>query len=159
MNTDFTKNIVADKRDPETYAIIGAAMNVHKELGHGFLEPVYQEALAIELKKLDIPYQRESNLPVFYQGQQLNVSYRADFICFGTIILELLLRQVNSAMCHSCEGRNPGMDARFHEHDNKNVQKKGKVIHLFNCRSNKGTVQYERHRRSTGNKLSKSYRT
>jgi len=89
MNTDYTKNIIADKRDPETYAIIGAAMAVHKELGNGFLEPVYQEALAIEMKKRNIPFQQESSVPVFYQGQQLGVSYRADFICYGTIIVEL----------------------------------------------------------------------
>jgi GxxExxY protein len=89
MITDKAKSKGTDKRDLETYAIIGAAMAVHKELGNGFLEPVYQEALAIEMKKLDIPYQREASLPVFYQGKQLNVSYRADFICFGTIILEL----------------------------------------------------------------------
>jgi len=89
MNTDFTKNIVADKRDPETYAIIGAAMNVHKELGHGFLEPVYQEALAMEMKSLDIPFQRECSIPVFYKGQKMVAVYRADFICFESIITEL----------------------------------------------------------------------
>ena len=89
MNTNFTKNIVADKGDPETYAIIGAAMAVHKELGNGFLEPVYQEALAMEMKRLDIPFQRECSIPVFYKGQKMDAVYRADFICFESIITEL----------------------------------------------------------------------
>ncbi len=79
----------ADKKDPQTYAIIGAAMRVHQELGHGFLEAVYQEAFERELMILKIPYQREVELPVWYRGQRLAVFYRADFICFGSVIVEL----------------------------------------------------------------------
>jgi GxxExxY protein len=89
MNADCSKTIPSNKRDPETYAIIGAAMSVHKELGNGFLEPVYQEALEIEFKKLHIPYLREADLPVFYRGQKLNVSYRADYLCYEKIVVEL----------------------------------------------------------------------
>ena len=75
--------------DPRTYAIIGAAMEVHKQLGCGFLEPVYQEALAIELSKRRIPYSREVKLPVFYKEMQLNTPYRVDFICFEDVAVEL----------------------------------------------------------------------
>jgi GxxExxY protein len=79
----------SDTRDPETYAVIGAAMEVHKELGCGFLEPVYQEALALELETRNILYRREAALPVFYKGSQLNCSYRVDFIGFDTILIEI----------------------------------------------------------------------
>jgi GxxExxY protein len=77
------------QRDPETFAIIGAAMEVHRELGHGFLEAVYQEALAIELTARDIPFQREVPLPVSYKGQKLACSYRADFVCYENVLVEL----------------------------------------------------------------------
>lgn len=75
--------------DPETYAIIGAAMEVHRELGAGFLERVYQEALGIELKNRDIPFVKEHELPVVFKGQQLNTSYRVDFFCYESIPVEI----------------------------------------------------------------------
>jgi len=79
----------ADERDPDSFAIIGAAMAVHTALGSGFLEPVYQEALGIECHHQNIPYAREVTLPIFYRNEPLNAHYKADFVCFGTLIVEL----------------------------------------------------------------------
>lgn len=73
----------------ESYAIIGACMTVHTELGAGFLEAVYQEALEREFTKRNIPFERQKKLSIFFDGQRLNKYYIADFICFDSIILEL----------------------------------------------------------------------
>lgn len=78
-----------DTRDPRTYSIIGAAMEVHRQLGHGFLEAVYQEALAIELQTHGIAFQQQVSLPVSYKGQQLKTVYCADFVCYAAVIVEL----------------------------------------------------------------------
>jgi GxxExxY protein len=75
-------------KDQETYAIIGAAMDVHRELGNGFLEAVYQEALAIEFELRGIPFEREMELPVDFKGRWLKACYRADFVCYGAIVVE-----------------------------------------------------------------------
>jgi GxxExxY protein len=73
----------------EAYQIIGAAMEVHKELKNGFLEPVYQEALAKEFKIQNIPFERESLINIYYKGDKLDKYYKADFICYDEIIIEL----------------------------------------------------------------------
>jgi GxxExxY protein len=75
-------------RDPQTYAIIGAAMEIHRQLGHGFLEPVYQDAAVIEFPVQNIPFEREVALPIKYKGFVLPSRYRADFICFSDIVVE-----------------------------------------------------------------------
>ncbi len=72
-----------------TGKIINACMEVHNELGNGFLEPVYQEALEEEFKIQGIPYVREKLLPVMYKGKQLKKEYYADFVCYDDIIVEL----------------------------------------------------------------------
>jgi len=81
--------LAIDTEDSESYAVIGAAMKVHSELGCGFLEAVYQEALEIEFKNKNIPYVREKRLPIYYDGQKLKTYYQADFICYDNIIVEL----------------------------------------------------------------------
>jgi GxxExxY protein len=80
---------MSEKRDPQTYAIIGAAMAVHAELGPGFLEEVYHEAFAIELLNQKIPFQHEAALTITYKGSPLRKTYRADFVCHEDIIVEL----------------------------------------------------------------------
>lgn len=83
----ITKNL--SERDPRMYELIGVAIEVHKQLGCGFLESVYQEALSIELGLREIPFRREVKLPVDYKGKTLATSFCADFICFNSIVVEL----------------------------------------------------------------------
>jgi len=78
-----------DERDAQTYAIIGAAMEVNKRLGPGFLEAVYHEALVVELMIVNVPFLREIELPIVYRGKPLACKYRADFLCYDEIIVEL----------------------------------------------------------------------
>ncbi len=80
---------VQAERDPQTYAIIGACMALHAELGGGFLEPVYQEALGIEFGFRNLPFEANKKLQVVYRGVQLETHYRADFVCFGDVIVEI----------------------------------------------------------------------
>ena len=77
------------KNEEHTGKIINACMEVHNELGNGFLEPVYQEALEEEFKIQGIPYVREKLLPVMYKGKQLKKEYYADFVCYDDVIVEL----------------------------------------------------------------------
>ncbi|MFH2024758.1 MAG: GxxExxY protein [bacterium] len=72
----------------ESYKIIGACMEVHKTLGCGFLESVYQEALAIEFRHQGIPFEQEKELTITFKGIELEKKYNADFVCYGKIILE-----------------------------------------------------------------------
>jgi GxxExxY protein len=89
--TTLVDAIIRDRseRDPKTYAVIGAAIEVHKNLGCAFLESVYQGALAIELGLREIPFRREVRLPVISKGQVLATSFCADFICFDSLVVEL----------------------------------------------------------------------
>ena len=73
----------------EVYAIVGAAIEVHKELGNGFLEPVYQESLEIELALRKIPFDAQQRLRLFYKNVELKKEYVPDFVCFEKIIIEI----------------------------------------------------------------------
>jgi len=88
-NPQITQKDADGKGIRKPNSVIGAAMTVHRELGCGFLEAVYQDALEKEFQHLRIPYTREVNLPVFYRGEPLNSYYQADFICFDSVIVEL----------------------------------------------------------------------
>ena len=72
-----------------SYRIIGACFEVHKQLGCGFLEPVYQEALELEFIDQKIPFEREKLLDINYKRKILSKKYKADFICYNKIIIEL----------------------------------------------------------------------
>ena len=73
----------------ESYKILGACFTVHSELGCGFLENVYQEALAKELAVRKIPFKKEAELDILYKNEYLSKKYYADFVCYDKIILEI----------------------------------------------------------------------
>ena len=77
------------ERDPKTYAIIGAAMEVHRVFGYGFSEPVYQDGMAVELDLRAIGFVREQQIAIQYKGHELPSKYRPDFVCYGEVIVEL----------------------------------------------------------------------
>ena len=80
MKTELLKDML--------YIVVGAIYNVHAELGAGLNESIYQEGLEIELKKLDIYYEREKIVHPFYNGQQMEATFRLDFVCFTNVIVE-----------------------------------------------------------------------
>ena len=73
----------------EVFKIVGAAIEVHRALGSGFLEPVYQEAMALELASSSIPFEAQKTLRITYKGQKLKKEYVPDFVCYQQIIVEL----------------------------------------------------------------------
>jgi GxxExxY protein len=73
----------------EVFRIVGAAIEVHKELGSGFLEAVYQEALELELTQRSIPFCAQAELNINYKGTRLQKKYCADVVCFEKIVIEL----------------------------------------------------------------------
>lgn len=73
----------------ETYQIIGACMEVHNELGHGFLEVVYKDAIELELMERGISFEREKEFVIDYKGTILKRKFFADFIIADQIILEV----------------------------------------------------------------------
>ena len=75
--------------EEETYAIRGAVFEVYREMGCGFLEPVYQECLELEFNRRDVPYVAKEELRLSYKGDVLRQLYKPDFLCFGKIVVEL----------------------------------------------------------------------
>lgn len=75
--------------EEETYAIRGAVFEVYREMGSGFLEPVYQECLEIEFRRRNVPFLAKDELRLYYKEDLLLQKYKPDFLCFGKIIVEL----------------------------------------------------------------------
>lgn len=75
--------------EQESYQIRGAVFEVYREMGCGFLEPVYQECLQREFEIQNVPFVRHPNLEIAYKGELLPLKYIPDFICYDSIILEL----------------------------------------------------------------------
>jgi GxxExxY protein len=75
--------------DERTFKIIGAALDVHKELGCGFLEAVYQEALEREFTTQEIPFKKQPVVKIIYKGKSLNKTYQPDFVCYGEVLVEI----------------------------------------------------------------------
>ena len=73
----------------ESYLIRSCIFEVHRKLGNGFLETVYQEALEIEFQKAKIPIEPQKRIPILYDGKPLKQIYIADFVCYGKIIVEI----------------------------------------------------------------------
>lgn len=82
----------SEPSDPRTFAIIGAAMEVHRVLGSGFLEVFYRDALAIEFGLREIPFVAEAPCHVAYKGHPLRGHYRMDFVCFESVVIEVKAR-------------------------------------------------------------------
>ena len=84
-----TSQSVPPRDDTQTFALIGAAMEVHREVGCGFHEPVYRAAYAVELRRRAIPFVAEAGYTIAYKGEVLPLLYRVDFLCFGEVLVEV----------------------------------------------------------------------
>ncbi len=91
MNTNTDSNSAQHKLifKEECFKIVGACMAVHNELGSAFLEPVYQEALALEFQRRSISFSKEHRLEIYYKDALLEKKYYADFLCYNQIVVEL----------------------------------------------------------------------
>ena len=78
-----------DGQDPLTREIIGGAIEVHKALGPGLLEAVYEECLALELVDRGLTIQRQVKVPVVFKGRTLDMDYRLDMLVNDAVVLEL----------------------------------------------------------------------
>lgn len=87
--------------DPRTYAIIGAAMEVHGILHRGFLEAIYCEALAREFTLREIPFKTQVPCSVQYKGERLGGFYKLDFVCYGDVIVEVKANSVTGPADHA----------------------------------------------------------
>ena len=96
----------------EAYRIIGACMAVHKDKGNGFVEPVYQDALEIELELTGIPFDAQRNYQIHYRERPLKHTYTPDLLCFDKIIVELkaakALTDEHRAQLVKIPGASPG---------------------------------------------------
>ena len=117
----------------ETYRINGAAMKVYNTLKPGFLEAVYKEALEIEFKRQPIPFEREKDLKIYDAGIELKQTYRADFVCYDNIIVELKAvaqlddahrSQVYNYLCAT--GYKVGLLFNFGHYDGLEIERKVK---------------------------------
>lgn len=81
--------VPVDQKDHVTQRVIGLAIEIHRSLGPGLLEAVYEECLCLEMKQASLDFRRQVALPVFYKGVQLNCSYRLDLVVQGQIIVEV----------------------------------------------------------------------
>jgi GxxExxY protein len=84
-----TDNTLQSEHDPDGYALIGACFEVHKEMGNGYLEDVYQESLEFELADRGIPFVAQPMLPILYKGRKLRKNYQADLLVFDKIVVEI----------------------------------------------------------------------
>ena len=107
----------------KSYRIVGACFEVYNDKGCGFLEPVYQECLSIELANQQIPFFEQSELQLEYKGQRLKQTYKPDFVCFEKIIVELkavkVLTDVHRAQVHNylkASGHRLGLLVNFGSH-------------------------------------------
>jgi GxxExxY protein len=88
-------------QDPRTFAVIGAAYEVHRVLGAGFLEIFYKDALQVEFTDRQIPFRREPPCCVEYKGRPLRDDYKIDFICYGEVLVEVKARSVTGPADHA----------------------------------------------------------
>jgi len=115
----------------EVYQIIGAAMDVYYQLGRGFLEPVYQEALEIELRRRGIPFEAQHELIIYYKGQPLEKRYVPDVVCFGQIVAEL-------KVCDRLTGKEASQILNYLKATNNHV---GLLINF----GSRGTLEWKRY--------------
>lgn len=79
-------------RDQQSYDVIGAAIEVHRSLGPGFAREVYLEALALELVVRKVPFRRNIQIPLSYKDAKLGINFTADYVCFGEMLVEIVVR-------------------------------------------------------------------